>query len=484
MTFIVVSEHEKIACVGNEVDPAIDIETNGRITIPADANGYKVTKIGTRAFAQCKHVEEIEIPEGVKSIDAQAFAWCAELKSVTIPSTVTDFGLWIFLECRRLQSVYSAIHSPLPVSLVTFSVNSPPLQGNGTDDLAPDELYNFATLYVPTRCKEKYQEADGWNLFRYNIVEAEPKIDGLRYALRKDYTAMVANDNQWEGELDIPEQVTFNGEVYTVNSLEWLAFRSCETLTKVRIPKTIASIEHYAGWEDCKNPFANCTALASIEVDEENPWMCSADGVLFNKEKTRLYCYPSGATRESYNIPESVEWIGMSAFSHNPYLTDVYMPNSVTRMCGSAFSGCKRLSSIRLPESLGYIDAYTFENCENLHFLEIPAKVGGFAESVFRWSPIKTLIIRGTFSEELRKDTFYSMDDEVVVYVQKTEVEKLQKVFSGTILPLEEYDASDMNRPTTYADEPSNTYDLTGRPAAEHPAKGIYIRDGRKVVVW
>ncbi|MBR3619446.1 MAG: DUF3244 domain-containing protein, partial [Bacteroidaceae bacterium] len=33
----------------------------------------------------------------------------------------------------------------------------------------------------------------------------------------------------------------------------------------------------------------------------------------------------------------------------------------------------------------------------------------------------------------------YSMDEEVVIYVQKSEMEKFQKVFSGTIRPLEEY---------------------------------------------
>ena len=264
------------------------------------------------------------------------------------------------------------------------------------------------------------------------------EIDGLKYVLYSDHTAMITNDNQWEGELDIPEQVTYKGEVYTVNSLEWMAFMSCKTLTKVRLPKTISSIKHYAGWDACKNPFVQCTALESIEVDEENPWMCSVDGVLFNKEKTWLYSYPAGAKREAYDIPEGVERIGMDAFAYNPYLTSVYMPNSVTSTDGGTFANCKNISSIRLSENLKYFTAYTFDHCESLHFLDIPASVGRFSESEFRRSPIKTLVIRGSFNE-LRTDTFYSMDEEVVIYVQKSEMEKFQKVFSGTIRPLEEY---------------------------------------------
>ncbi|MBR3618490.1 MAG: serpin family protein, partial [Bacteroidaceae bacterium] len=70
---------------------------------------------------------------------------------------------------------------------------------------------------------------------------------------------------------------------------------------------------------------------------------------------------------------------------------------------------------------------------------DIPASVSEFEESVFSGSSIKTIVIRGSFSKELRKDTFYSMDEEVVIYVQKSEMEKFQKVFSGTIRPLEEY---------------------------------------------
>ena len=368
---------------------------------------------------------------------------------------------------------------------MTFTVISEQ-EKTGSDNYDSAELYNHATLYVPTRCKEKYQETEGWNIFKYDIVEDEPEIDGLRYVLRKDYTAMVANYNQWEGELEIPEQVTYDGEVYTVNSLEWLAFNSCETLTKVRIPKTIASIEHYAGWDDCKNPFGNCTALEAIDVDEENPWMCSVDGVLFNKEKTWLYCYPAGAEREIYNIPEGVERMGINAFADNPYITSVYMPNSVTRIGGGEFSNCKSLSSIILSENLKYISAYMFEKCESLHSLDIPKSVNMFGEGVFRWSPIKKLIIRGTFTEELRKDTFSFMDDEVVIYVQETEIGKFQKVFSGTILPLEEYNTSAINRTAINTVKPLSTiFDLTGRPThITHPTGSIYIsNDGKKVLV-
>jgi len=262
-------------------------------------------------------------------------------------------------------------------------------------------------------------------------------IESLQYKLNEaTHTAMVANTNTWVGELDIPEQVAYNGETYTVDRIEWLAFDFCNTLTKVRIPKTVVDIQHYAGDDDCKNPFRNCANLVSIEVDEANPSMCSIDGVLFNKDKTRLYCYPAGAKRENYSVPDGVTWLGGDAFAYNPYLLSVQMPNSVTYMSFSTFSNCKSLNSIRLSKNIKYISAFTFEKCDNLRFLDIPESVSGFAESVFRWSPIKTIVIRGTFPEGLRSDTFYFMDDEVVIYVQPSEIDKFKKVFKGTVLSI------------------------------------------------
>ena len=263
-------------------------------------------------------------------------------------------------------------------------------------------------------------------------------IDGLLYKLSEaTNTAMVANDNTWDGELVIPEEVNYEGKTYTVDRIEWLAFNSCKTLTKVRIPKTIVDIKHYAQYEDCKNPFTGCTSLESIEVDEANPNMCSFDGVLFNKDKTWLFCYPAGLRSETYTVPDGVTRLGGNAFAYNPYLLSVQMPNSVANMAFGIFSNCKSLKSIQLSENIKYIAAYAFESCDNLRFLDIPESVTGFAEGVFRWSPLETILIRGTFPDGLRYDTFYNLDEEhTVIYCYPSEIDKFKTVFKGTVLPL------------------------------------------------
>ena len=263
-------------------------------------------------------------------------------------------------------------------------------------------------------------------------------IDGLLFKLSEaTNTAMVANGNTWNGELVIPEEVNYEGKSYTVDRIEWMAFDFCKTLTKVRIPKTIVDIKHYANYEDCKNPFRGCTSLESIEVDEANPNMCSVDGVLFNKDTTWLFCYPAGLRNETYTVPDGVTTLGGDAFAYNPYLLSVHMPNSVTRMAFGIFSNCNSLKSVQLSENIKYIAAYAFESCDNLRFLDIPESVTGFAESVFRWSPLETILIRGTFPSGLRNDTFYGLDKErTVIYCYPSEIDKFKTVFKGTVLPL------------------------------------------------
>jgi hypothetical protein len=309
-------------------------------------------------------------------------------------------------------------------------------------------------------------------------------IGGLRYNLYgKTNTAIVLNGNTWEGELVIPEQVRYANEIYTVDQIQSNAFLGCKTLTKVRIPKTVNDIvsAHVDGGV-YKNPFCECTSLERIEVDEDNPSLCSVDGVLFNKDRTMMYAYPGGARNESYIVPDGVIRLLGHTFSNNPYLTSVFLPNSVI-LIGS-FSDIKSLSSVRLSENLEYVEAYAFENCESLHFLDIPESVKGFGEGVFRWTPFKTIVFRGTYPDGLRKDTFYFLNKSTVIYAQRSEIPKFQSVFSGTVLPLEDYTPDGIATPMTATDRGHQLFDLQGRRVSGQPRTGIYIGadDRRKVL--
>ena len=418
-----------------------------------------LTSINELAFAECESLESISLPKTLKEIGPKAFHSCTSLISVIIPEGVTNISNHVFAHCDKLEDIYCRAES-VPTTDVEAFFGTP---------------IASATLHVPAGSIDKYKATEPWSGFG-NIVAIEGdepgspekvNIDGLLYYLSEySHTAMVANVNSWEGELVIPEQVTYEEQKYTVNMIEWLAFDFCKTLTKVRIPKTVTDIEHYAGYDDCKNPFRGCTSLEAIEVDEENPSMCSVDGVLFSKDKSRLYCYPAGARTKTYNVPDCVTWIGGDAFAYNDYLCTVKIPNSVIHMSFGVFDSCRNLKSVRLSENIDYIEAYTFDNCESLRVLDIPHSVRGFGESVFRWTHLDALVVRGTFSGNLRYDTFYFVSDSMIIYAQTSEIPKFKRVFSGTVLPLEEYDA-----PVTFTENQMATIILPTTPDA---SKGKY----------
>ena len=122
----------------------------------------------------------------------------------------------------------------------------------------------------------------------------------------------------------------------SVTSIDSFAFSS-NNLTSVTIGNSVKSINRYAF---SFNPF-----LTSIEVSSGNANYSSEDGVLFNKNKTKLIIYPEGKSDTSYSIPNSVTSIESYAFAcyynSKQQLTSVTIPNSVISIEDHAFEDSK-----------------------------------------------------------------------------------------------------------------------------------------------
>ena len=160
-----------------------------------------------------------------------------------------------------------------------------------------------------------------------------------------------------------------------VTSIGNCAFYNCESLTNITIPDSVTSIGSYA--------FYYCNSLTSIIVDENNKNYSSLDGVLFNKDKTALVCYPAGKTNTSYTIPNSVTSISYGAFCGCSSLTSITIPDSVTNIDSYAFNACSNLTSITIPDSVKNISDNVFSNCSSLTSITIPDSVTNIGASTF-----------------------------------------------------------------------------------------------------
>ena len=241
-------------------------------------------------------------------------------------------------------------------------------------DLEPNSFYLNCWWY-----KGQVELTEGEPL----VLEGEPLVledayedvvvDGMNFTLRKAFHEAMLTRTKWVGEVRIPSELIYEGQTYSVTSIDNDAFTDNTTLTKVYIPQTIKGMDFYSGIN--MNPFAGCSALKSIEVEEGNPILCTVDGVLFNKEKTRLYCFPAADSRTSYTVPKGVTWIDGSAFAYNHHLVSISLPDEVTSLGASAFYDCTNLEEVNLSSNLKTLAGYLFWNCKHLKSVIIPKGV-------------------------------------------------------------------------------------------------------------
>ncbi|HBJ19458.1 MAG TPA: hypothetical protein DDY70_06980, partial [Clostridiales bacterium] len=137
------------------------------------------------------------------------------------------------------------------------------------------------------------------------------------------YDAVELNYITGSGHTEIPETITYNGIVYTVISLGSASANTILSpgITFVRVPKTVKFIWDFAFRQ---------ADLENIEVDEENPWFCSQDGVLFTKSLYTLISYPGANTRTEYTIPDETKDVAYWSFSGCAYLETLTLGANVS----------------------------------------------------------------------------------------------------------------------------------------------------------
>lgn len=103
--------------------------------------------------------------------------------------------------------------------------------------------------------------------------------------------------------------------------------------------------------------FYSCWALQNIEVDENNPNYCDVDGVLYNKDKTEILCYPCDHDeylRQKYGYEKELYKDEVTPEYEKDIQTYV-VPSSVKKISEMCFNYAN-LRVIYLPEGLETIE--------------------------------------------------------------------------------------------------------------------------------
>ena len=161
----------------------------------------------------------------------------------------------------------------------------------------------------------------------------------------------------------------------SVVNIGWGAFGYCKSLDSITIPDSVNKIGGCA--------FMYCESLTKINVASENKKYSSEKGVLFNKDKTKLICYPNAKTDKTYSIPDGVTNISADAFQNCVNLTSVTIPDSVTKIGSGAFMLCSGLTSVTIPDGVTSIEDWSFCECTSLKNVKIPDNVKSIGKYAF-----------------------------------------------------------------------------------------------------
>ena len=161
----------------------------------------------------------------------------------------------------------------------------------------------------------------------------------------------------------------------SLQEIKIYAFGYCESLENVGIPKNVSSID--------ASSFYSTLSLKSINVDANNNKFSSVNGVLFNKDQSKLIKYPNGKTDSEYQVPTSVREIRRDSFRLSQHLKKVIILEGTTAIRTYAFQGSKLLEIVTFPNTLKYIDSSAFKGCHLLKNIELPNSLERIDNDVF-----------------------------------------------------------------------------------------------------
>ncbi|MBE6786728.1 MAG: leucine-rich repeat domain-containing protein [Ruminococcaceae bacterium] len=338
---------------------------------------------------------------------------------------------------------------------------------NGTEIKCSGDGYEFEGKKYPAWTDEEYpQWQDNWEVGNvYNvsvevmgqwldtqvsITEENYSDDGFCYLVQNEEAIITGVYYDFE-TLEIPEElggypvtaiVSLNGGTYKeviipdcVTKLSDGMFQDNESVEKITVGTGVEALNNKI--------FQDACALKEIVVDEANPEYKSLDGIVYDKDVTKMVAIPAAKETKhtvratvtnielyingaysfelefegenntgyiwedgilyntdktviyscdpektgEYEMPSTVKTISNGAFK-NSALTSVTVSNSVKEIAYYAFVGSTELQKVVLPSTLTSISYGAFENCVNLTDVNIPSALKKLETRAFKNSGI------------------------------------------------------------------------------------------------
>ncbi len=391
------------------------------VVVPETIGRYRVTEIGSYAFANRQGLASVSLPDCLTKIGIGAFYGCSGLSDVKIPNSVTSIGSYAFYECSGLTHltlsesitdigarVFEGCTSITVATVPTSAIHALPADNitsvtvNGGTSIGKDAFLNFKSLtditIVPSVEAVDKKAFRGCN----NITTAAIPASACSAIPKNSLTHVVINGGTHieERALEYCNKLVSVTLPPSLISIGNAAFVGCYKLAEVY---NLSSIAITKGSND-----NGCIGLYALNVctsTEEKPktWI-DENGYLFYEDGSLCYLLGVMGNAEELSLPKNCHGksyiIREYAFYLNTSITTITVPEGVTAIEANAFAHCRGLTDIAFPKSIVSIGERAFFECDELKEISFEKGITAIGKFAFDESyKLERVFFRGTTEE-------------------------------------------------------------------------------------
>lgn len=335
------------------------------------------------------HSKKVVVPEGIEELESSSFWDNQFIEEVVLPDSLTNMGGDTFYNCKNLRK----INIPKNVSLmgnnpfagcpnIVVSNYSPFfVMDNGALYTADKKTMIYCSIIgdedefvipkgVKVICKHTFFLCDRFK--KITLPKSLEKMENNPFS-GCSKLELINNSNAYF----IKDDVIYNGfktsVVGTLNKIKSdnlvlldgiktinrNSFWNCKGIKRIVFPKSLEDIGY--------NPFVGCS---NIHFESQSPYYKVVDDVLYNKDQTKIVCYPSWKAVGDVKLPESVITLERGAFSGCSEMTSINLHN-VNIINKSCFTNCSLLKNVYCSDLITYIGEWAFAYCSNLEKVSV-----------------------------------------------------------------------------------------------------------------
>lgn len=345
-----------------------------------------------RVMKYVGHSKIVIVPEGIEELESSSFWDNQEIEEVVLPSTLKNMGGDTFYNCKNLRR----INIPRSVELM----GNNPFAGCPLIEVTNESKHYVmenGALYTADKktmiyCSIKGDESE------FVVPEGVTVICKHTFFLCDRFTTIVLpaslkkmENNPFSGcsKLElinnskayfIKDDVIYNGfKTSVVGALNKIkskrlvlldgiktinrnSFWNCKGIECIVFPQSLNDIGY--------NPFVGCS---NIHFESNSPYYKVVDGVLYNRDMSKIVCYPAWKAIGHIKLPDSVTTLERGAFSGCDKMIglDLHNVNIVNKSC---FTNCSSLKYLYCSDLITYVGEWAFAYCSSLREVSINAK--------------------------------------------------------------------------------------------------------------